>query len=161
VQEKYKAKHLPAQTHGKAPQSQAPVTIVQQSLSTLSQSVSDLINDFADLDIIGQEPPTELSPEPPCPISKIPDEMLLEILLTLAVIDVASYARLAQVCKRLAYLVFKEDRIWRRIALGHEHGFAAMHYSFACSIEGSFLSQGGGLINSVDLLETPYQAPFC
>ena len=160
MQEKYKAKHVPAQTHGKAPQSQAPVTTAQQSLSTLSQSVSNLINDFADLDIIGQEPPTELSPEPPCPISKIPDEMLLEILLTIAVTDVASYARLTQVCKRLAYLVFKEDRIWRRIALGHEHGFAAMHYSFACSIEGSFLSQAGGLINSVDLLETPYQVPL-
>lgn len=86
--------------------------------------------------------------------------MLVEILLTLAVTDVAAYARLAQVCKRLAYLVFKEDRIWRRIALGHEHGFAAMHYSFACSIEGSFLSMGGGLINSVELLETPYQVPL-
>ncbi len=45
--------------------------------------------------------------------------------------------RLAQVCKRLAYLVLTEDRIWRRICLGHEFGFSAMHYRYACTITGS------------------------
>lgn len=51
--------------------------------------------------------------------------------------DVASFARLSLVCKRLAYLVATEDRIWRRLCLASEVGFAGMHYKWTCSISGA------------------------
>jgi F-box protein 9 len=43
---------------------------------------------------------------------------------------------MAQVCKRLAYLVVTEDKIWKSVALSEEYGFAAMHYNYATTIEG-------------------------
>jgi F-box protein 9 len=43
---------------------------------------------------------------------------------------------MALVCKRLAYLVFTEESIWKAVATGHKFGFAAMHYDFACDIDG-------------------------
>jgi len=43
---------------------------------------------------------------------------------------------MAQVCKRLAYLVITEDKIWKSVTLSEEYGFAAMHYNYATTIEG-------------------------
>lgn len=114
--------------------------------------MSDLLTDFASLSIQGELPPTDFSPSPPCPISKIPEELLIDVLLDVALMDLASFARLAQVCKRLAYLVLTEDRIWKRIATGQEYGFAAMRYRFACTIEGKPLGddgEGGYLLGSL------------
>lgn len=110
-----------------------------------------MINDFSTLTILGEEPPTEFSPPPPCPIATLPEEILVQILEDVAVQDVANLARLAQVCKRLAYLVATEERVWKRIALGQEYGFAAMHYSWACQVDGKPLGddgQGGFLLGS-------------
>lgn len=67
----------------------------------------------------------------------------MEILEQLAVRDLASFVRLAQVCKRLAYLVATEDRVWKRIALGDEYGFAAMHYTWSCQVDGKALGDDG------------------
>lgn len=105
--------------------------------------LSDLLTTFSGLKIEGEPPPTDFSPAPACPIAVLPEEILAEILLFVAIVDVASYARLANVCKRLAYLVMTDDRIWRRIALGPEFGFAAMHYKWACRINGKSLGQDG------------------
>jgi F-box protein 9 len=102
-----------------------------------------MIADFSSLSIQGEPPPTDLSPAPPCPIASIPDEILADILVDLAVQDLASFARLAQVCKRLAYLVTTEERVWKRISIGSEYGFGAMHYSFACQIDGKPLGDDG------------------
>jgi F-box protein 9 len=124
----------------------APVTVpntAHHSLEGLSANLKDLLDSFSNLRIEGEPAPTDLSPPPPCPISEIPDEILSEILLHLAIIDLPSFARLAQVCKRLAYLVTTEDRIWKRIALGPEQGFAAMHYDFACQVDGKPLGDDG------------------
>ncbi|KAH7378681.1 hypothetical protein BKA66DRAFT_420956 [Pyrenochaeta sp. MPI-SDFR-AT-0127] len=121
------------------------------SLQGLSSSLQSLIGDFSALSIQGEPPPTDLSPPPPCPISTIPEEILVEILEQLAVQDLASFVRLAQVCKRLAYLVVTEDRVWKRIALGHEYGFAAMHYTWSCQIDGEPLGDddlGGRILDS-------------
>ena len=43
---------------------------------------------------------------------------------------------MAQVCKRLAYLVITEDKIWKSVTLSEEYGFPAMHYNYATTIEG-------------------------
>ena len=48
----------------------------------------------------------------------------------------ASFARLSLVCKRFAYLVATEDRIWQHVCLGPEVGFGAMHFDWACEISG-------------------------
>ena len=53
----------------------------------------------------------------------------------------ASFARLSLVCKKFAYLVATEDRIWQRICLGPEVGFGAMHFDWACELSGEPLLQ--------------------
>ncbi|KAF2100154.1 hypothetical protein NA57DRAFT_37705 [Rhizodiscina lignyota] len=165
VHETYKNKHFP---HVPKPQnsnpSNAPVTVpstAHHSLYGLSASMSDLLAEFSQLSIQGEPPPTDLSQPPPCPLSEIPEELLIDILLHTALVDLASFARLAQVCKRLAYLVLTEDRIWKRIVTGHEYGFAAMRYRFGCTIKGKPLGDDGedgyvlGSSSSDDPMSTP------
>jgi F-box protein 9 len=113
----------------------APNSATNSSLTDLPKSVSRLIADFSTLSIPPEEPPTEFSPAPPCPISQIPDEVLVEILHQLADSDVASFSRLSLVCKRLAYLVATEDQIWRRIVTHPHQGLAGMKYDFSCTVE--------------------------
>lgn len=88
----------------------------------------DLIASFSVMSITPAPPEIEGTPPPPCPLAALPEEILVHILRDVALLDVGDYMRLAQVCKRLAYLVSTEDRIWRRICLGSEFGFSAMHY---------------------------------
>jgi F-box protein 9 len=149
VHEIYKRKHYPPSSFP-APKptnpnpSNASVTVpntAHHSLTGLAPTVTDLVADFSKLSIPSQLPPTELSPPPPCPIAEIPEEILSQILLNLAIMDVASFARVAQVCKRLAYLVLTEDSFWKRVVHGHEFGLAAMHYTYACTIPGSAVSE--------------------
>ena len=90
--------------------------------------MKELINSFAGLAIEPAGPPIEGMPPPPCPMASLPEELLVHILRDVAILDVADFVRLAQVCKRFAFLVATEDRIWRRICLGNEFGFGAMHY---------------------------------
>jgi len=109
------------------------------SLQGSLTSLSDLIATFSDLSIPAEPAPTDKSPPPPCPIATLPSEVLVEILEYAAIADVASFVRLAQVCKRLAYLVATEDRIWKRVCCGNEVGFGAMHYDWRCDIHGAAL----------------------
>ncbi|KAF1938956.1 hypothetical protein EJ02DRAFT_382688 [Clathrospora elynae] len=134
----------------------ASVTVpntAHQSLHALSPDLQTLISSFSSTSIHGEPPPTDLSPAPPSPISTIPEEILVEILQHLAVKDVASFVRLAQVCKRLAYLVITEDGVWKRLSLGQEYGFGAMHYTWSCQMDGSPLSddEGGFILDTADL----------
>ncbi|KAI4955770.1 hypothetical protein J4E91_001631 [Alternaria rosae] len=182
VQETYKAKHFPpsyfkklkaAQAANASAPSAAPSSAVPKiqdpnpsnasatvpntahhSLHGLSPSYQNLISEFASTSILGELPPTEFSPAPPSPISNIPEEIIVEILEQLAVQDIASFARLAQVCKRLAYLITTEDRVWKRLALGPEYGFASMHYTWSCEVGGKPLSDdhtGGITLGTADL----------
>ncbi|KAJ9647262.1 hypothetical protein H2201_003862 [Coniosporium apollinis] len=159
VHERYKIKHFPPSAFPSKPTninpSNAPVTVPNPAHHSFHgpSTLSDLVEEFSQLAIQGQEPPTDLSPPPPCPIASVPEEILVEILLYTAISDVASLVRLAQVCKRLAYLVLTEDRIWRRICLGHEFGFGAMHYRYACTIRGEPLladGLGGQILGTSD-----------
>ncbi|KAF2122444.1 hypothetical protein BDV96DRAFT_481051 [Lophiotrema nucula] len=153
VHQAYKNKHFPASSFPKMqpkPQdpnpSNASATVpntAHHSLHGLPPTLQSMIEDFSSLSIQGEEPPTDLSPAPPCPIASIPDEILADILIYLAIKDVASFVRLSQVCKRLAYLVHTEERVWKRIALGREYGFEAMHYSWACKVDGKPLGDDG------------------
>ncbi|CAI4218693.1 unnamed protein product [Parascedosporium putredinis] len=91
-----------------------------------------------------QPPEVEGTPAAPCPIANLPEELLAHILRDVAVLDVADFARLSRVCKRFAYLVATEDRIWRRVCLGPEFGFAGMHYRFRTDLYGKTLPPGAG-----------------
>jgi len=90
-------------------------------------SYPELIASFGRLKVEGAPPEYEGVEPPPCPIATLPDEILVHILRDVAIADVGDFMRLSQVCKRLAYLVTTEDRIWRRICLGSEFGFGSMH----------------------------------
>ncbi|KAL2261358.1 hypothetical protein VTK26DRAFT_4334 [Humicola hyalothermophila] len=92
------------------------------------QSMEDLITSFSVLSIEPAPPEVEGMPPPPCPIATLPEEILVHILRDVAILDVGDFVRLSRVCKRFAYLVATEDRIWRRICLGSEFGFGGMHY---------------------------------
>jgi F-box protein 9 len=105
--------------------------------TTQQPSSSSLIDSFATLRIEPPEPPTSASPPEKCPIADLPEELLTQILTSLAIIDISAFARIPQVCKRLAYLSHTEESIWKRVALGAEWGFAGMHYDYACTIEGA------------------------
>ena len=78
---------------------------------------------------------------PPCPLAGLPDEILVGILKEVAIVDVASFVRLALVCKRMAYLVATEEQVWKRVCLGSEVGFGAMHYRWQREINGGMLEE--------------------
>lgn len=154
VHEKYKNKHFPPSsfppkppapstaTQQKPPQlnpSNASVTVpnpAHHSLAGAPPSIVQLVEDFSALSIPGAPPPTDADPAPPCPIAELPGEILSDIMKWTAVMDLSAMARLSQVCKRFAYLVMTDEQVWKRIALGSEYGFAAMHYDYACDLKG-------------------------
>lgn len=78
----------------------------------------------------------EGTPAPPCPLAGLPDEILVAIFKDVAILDVASFVRLAQVCKRMAHLVATEEHVWKRVCIGSEVGFGAMHYDWQQEIHG-------------------------
>ncbi|KAL9000659.1 MAG: hypothetical protein Q9169_000695 [Polycauliona sp. 2 TL-2023] len=144
----YKNKHFPPSNTAIKPTdpnpSNASVTVPNPAHHSLDgpsiSNINDLIASFSNTTVPAAAPPIKGTPPPPCHIAKIPSEILIEILLKTAIADIASFARLSIVCKRFAYLVTTEDRIWERICRGHEYGFAAMHYVWNTSISGAPLS---------------------
>lgn len=100
----------------------------QESAPVVSLSLPDLIASFAGLSLQGAPPAVEGMPPPPCPISELPEEILVHILRDVAVLDVADLVRLSLVCKQFAYLVATENQVWRRVCLGSEFGFGGMVY---------------------------------
>lgn len=100
-----------------------------------TMSIGELIASFSGLKVEPAPPEIEGTPPPPSPISELPDELLVHILRDVAVDDVGDFARLAIVCKHFAYLVATEQRIWRRVCVGSEVGFTAMHYHWQTAIE--------------------------
>ena len=82
----------------------------------LSSSLKQLVDDFSGMRIEPRPPPTDASPQDPSPLADLPEEILTHILTSLACSDVTSFARVALVCKRLAYLVFTEESIWKTVA---------------------------------------------
>jgi F-box protein 9 len=147
VHEDYKKKHFPPSAFAKpkAPPTAAHSsktvgaaqnTTVENPTPSLPATLKQLVDDFSLLQIEPAPPETDYSPQKPCHLAEIPEEILSHILLELAIIDVASFVRMAQVCKRLAYLVLTEESIWKAVTLSEEYGFPAMHYNYATTIEG-------------------------
>ena len=102
-----------------------------------SPLLSELISSFQSSRISGIGPLSDASPPSLCPMALLPSELRVKILFYTALSDVASFARLAQVCRHLAYLVATEDRIWRTVCESDKVGFRAMHFTWALSIKGN------------------------
>jgi F-box protein 9 len=132
VDQKYKNKHFPKQPpkpiQATSSTGARPAAGVSAQTEQPRPMMKDLITSFSCLSIAPAPPEVEGVPPRRCHLAEIPEEILVYILFDLAVLDVGDFVRLSQVCKRLAYLVATEDRIWRRICLGHEFGFGGMHY---------------------------------
>jgi F-box protein 9 len=148
VDKAYRNKHFPSSSFVPEPPAPNPSGVSAITLDSahypfqgLQPSTAQLITDFANLPIIPAPPPTEGSPPIACPIATIPPEILVEMLVHAAIADVASFVRLAQVCKRFAYLVTTEERVWKRVCCGSEFGFGAMQYDYGCSILGEPLPE--------------------
>lgn len=147
----YRNKHFPPSSTRSKPMnpnlSNAAVTVPNTAHHSLdgapvpTQTVSQLIASFGGLSICPIPPLEDESPQPPCPISNLPSEILIHILNLTAILDVAAFARLSLVCKHFAHLVATEDRIWKRVCLGPERGFGGMHYEWSCSVSGDPVSQ--------------------
>lgn len=75
----------------------------------------------------------------PCPIADIPGEILVQIFGEVALQDVASFVRLARVCKHMAYIVATEEPIWKRVCQGLDVGFSGMHYEWQLEVSGEAL----------------------
>lgn len=149
MHEAYKRKHFPPSAFVKPKSvnpssSNAPAGVSRTDHRAVHAGASDalpatlkqLVDDFSTLRIEAIEPATSASPLERCPIAELPEEILSTILMELAIIDVSSLARVAQVCKRLAYLVLTEEAIWKRVACGSEVGIGAMLYDYAVDVEG-------------------------
>ena len=165
----YRNKHFPPSSTKSKPTninpSNAPVTVPNTAHHSLDgppvppPTVSELIASFADLSIPPIPPPTDQSPSPPCPISSIPTEIIIDILDFTATLDVAAFVRLSLVCKHFAHLVATEDRIWKRVCLSLQNGFSAMHYDWNCSVAGEPLPTFLGLSEADPLPSTSYKYP--
>ena len=131
VDKKYKNKHFPpsapkppkkttTSTSKSAPSKDATNTAHHSPEATATEPAvvlpyPELIQSFATLPIPRAQRLMEEDPLPPCPISELPEEILLHIMTDLAISDFGSFIKLARVCKRFAYLVATEDSIWKRI----------------------------------------------
>ncbi|RAL68264.1 hypothetical protein DID88_008963 [Monilinia fructigena] len=144
VDRKYKNKHFPPSAFPPNPTitnpsnaSTAGSNTAQHPLDGPPPTIKQLIESFSGLSIEPAPPEIEGTPAPPCPIADLPDEILMHVFQEVGIRDVAEFARVAQVCKRMAYLVATGEQIWRRISFGSEFGFGAMHYQWQTDITGS------------------------
>lgn len=138
VDKLYRDKHYPP-SNGEVPAYSKSTTHAQDRPAL---SIDDLISSFAGLHFERAPPIIEGDIPPPCPISNLPDEILVHILIDTAILDFTSFMRLAQVCKKFAYLVSTDDSIWKRICLGPEIGFTGMHFSWQMTISGDTVDKG-------------------
>lgn len=154
---KYKNKHFPQSKPANPNPSNAPVTVpnpAHHSLDGHPQNMKDLIAGFSSIKIEPSPPLIEGTPAPPCPLGDLPEEILVHILKEVAIKDVAAFARLAQVCKRMAYLVATEEQIWKRVCYGSEVGFGAMHYQWQQEVLGGPLKEEESDCEASDEVET-------
>ncbi|KIW15596.1 hypothetical protein PV08_05644 [Exophiala spinifera] len=142
VDQSYRQKHFPSKPNPTNPNpSNASATVPSTAHHSSKEPreeipIADLINSFAHCQIQGAPPVIEGDRPPPCPIQKLPTEVLLDLLQHVAVYDPAVFSRLALVCKKLAYHVWTDNSIWKRIALGPEFGLGGQQYQFVTDLQG-------------------------
>ena len=142
VDQTYKNKHFPTKSkpinHNP---SNAAVTVPSTShrsseAPSESLTTTELIQSFAGESSTGLPAIIERDRPPPCTIQKLPNELLIHMLGLIGTKDPALLARLSLVCKKLAYQIFTENALWKRIALGPNFGLLAQRYEFATDVQG-------------------------
>lgn len=121
------------------------------SLASGSKEMSELIASFAGVQIQpapvaklnedkgavdkgkGKETETEEEEAGVSPLATLPFELLLQVMRNVALTDIASFAKLAQVCKAFAYLVTTEQSIWRAVC---EKTFDRMLWDWRVTVKG-------------------------
>ncbi|KAF5014649.1 hypothetical protein F66182_14292, partial [Fusarium sp. NRRL 66182] len=99
IDQKYRKKHF----SGKSAHSQPTATSTTETAKPTKEQTDDveilpapeMIMSFANVPIPQAEPFIEGDPAPPCPIAKIPNEILTEILEHVAYMDPASFGRMS------------------------------------------------------------------
>ena len=141
VDQEYKNKHFAAAWKGQSAGSSTSQSAPSQAMSAgkdtaVPLSFADLITSFAGAPIAGVDPIIKGDRAPPCPISKLPSEILHDIYLQAAIQDPALLSRIALVCKKFAWDIFTDISVWKRLALGPEFGVGSQKYDFACDLRG-------------------------
>ncbi|KAK6539587.1 hypothetical protein TWF694_009796 [Orbilia ellipsospora] len=151
VEKQYKEKHFP-QPPSAAQTKKEPVLMTEQSSEgPILLPTKDLIPTLSSVPITpdtrinlaslkGKESYNKL---PPCPISTIPREILIQIMTRLGEIDLSSFVRCATVCKALCYLVYTERQVWKTLC---DARYEDMIWgpSWACDIKGKPLPRSPG-----------------
>ncbi|POS87061.1 hypothetical protein EPUL_002976, partial [Erysiphe pulchra] len=138
VDRKYKNKYFPTERSLNAVDFKPSRELKPEISNEVLPDTNELIASFSGLSIQSIALENE-DVTVSCPLAKIPDEILIQILTALAILDVASFARTAQVCKKMAYLVVTEQQIWKKICVESQFGFGAMHYEWQPNtLEGPF-----------------------
>ena len=133
----YKRKHFPQAALPANSSKATPVTATEQGKP---KALMELIASFASLAIQPAPPAIEGTPQDPCYLAELPEEILAQILQDVAAIDVADFVRLSQVCKRLAYLVATDDQIWKQVTLD---SFSEMPYHFKREVTWKTVEEDG------------------
>jgi F-box protein 9 len=142
VDQSYKNKHFPTKSKPTNPNpSNASATVPSTAHHSSegpqeTMTMSQLIETFADAQIIGAPPLIEGDIPPHCGIKDLPTEVLLELLQAIGIRDPALLMRLSLVCKKLAYHLYKDNALWKRVALGPEFGLAGQRYNFVTDLQG-------------------------
>ncbi|KAG9227994.1 hypothetical protein BJ875DRAFT_478797 [Amylocarpus encephaloides] len=164
VDKKFKNKHFPPSSFLPKPtnvsHSNGSVTVphtAHHSLDGPPQTITELIASFSGMSIESAPPLIEGTPAPPCPIAALPHEIMVHVLMELAILDVAAFVRLAQVCKKLAYMALTEEQIWKRVCIGDEVGFGGMHYQWQQEVLGGPLELGLPEVQSLPINENGHE----
>ncbi|CAG8956854.1 hypothetical protein HYFRA_00012309 [Hymenoscyphus fraxineus] len=168
VDKKYKNKHFPPSSFPSKPTnpnpSNASATVpnpAHHSLHGPPQTLKELIASCAGVSIQPAPPLIEGMAAPPCSVSSLPREILVQVFKEVAVSDVASFVRLAQVCKHFAFMVLTEEQIWKRVCIGTEFGFGGMHFEWQREVLGGPLDDEILELQNLAIVEseTPKEAP--
>ncbi|KAI5778507.1 hypothetical protein EDC01DRAFT_622468 [Geopyxis carbonaria] len=149
VDKSYKEKHFPrppniavAQSSSHSKDSSKKIDTTPQTTAAIPTRVEDLIASFSALRIEAIAKPSLTQNEEETEEEKerqfsllaaVPSEILLRILHYVAIVDIATFVRLSQVCKSLCYVVSTEEQIWKTAC---ESTFSLMLWDWKVSVSG-------------------------
>ncbi|KKF92143.1 F-box protein pof7 [Ceratocystis platani] len=141
VDKTYRQKHFPSKPKTEGQKLASQIQKDSDETPTVPLSMDELLTSFSSLQIEPAPPMIEGTPPPPCPIASVPYEILYAILEHVAAHDIGDFARLAQVCKRMAFIVASEERIWRAACLSSRFGYSSMYYAFHRTVRGTLATE--------------------
>ncbi|KAI9889722.1 MAG: hypothetical protein M1814_005021 [Vezdaea aestivalis] len=159
VDRAYRAKHFP-QTSKADLLSTAPETSSSKSKPDpipIQPSFDDLITSFSSLTLLAAPPIIPSDPPPPSPLSRLPTELLLEILTYALLVDPAHHLTISLTAKHLAHLLHTTPRIWLGLLASSKFGFPTLHTSFRTALFGTPLNHFQLPSTPLNLLLAPLQ----